>query len=1305
MSEKKNEDSNKTIRESDVGPGVMQAAGAKAEPDIEQTIAAALPRKAEDIKAAEADVALEWNIGDVILDLYEVKDIHKGGGMGLVYRVNHRGWNIDLAVKSPRADWFKTEEQKNNFVRECETWINLGLYPHTVSCYYVRTLGGIPRVFAEYIEGGSLSDWIKERRLYEGGHDKALKRILDIAIQFAWGLHYAHEQGLIHQDVKPANVMMTPDGTPKVTDFGLAKARGLAGEVAEVAPGRSVLVSTGGMTPAYCSPEQAQGKPLSRKTDIWSWGLSVLEMFTGEVTWMAGQAAAEVLESYIETGAEDEAIPKMQEPVVELLRRCFQRVPEARPEDMKEIITKLMESYQRATGEDYARPEPKAAELLADGLNNRAVSLLDLGRQEEAEKLFERALRSDLHHLEATYNRGLLLWRSARMTDDVLAKQLEEVRTTHESDWRDEYYLGMVHMERGDAESARKILEQASGQAPQEEEIQRALDVVRSSSGYWHSWVRTFEGNTSEVTCSSISPDGQSALAGSKDNKLRLWDVATGQCVRTFEGHTREVTCVSISPDGRWALSGSSDKTLRLWDLATGQCVRTFEGHFDLESVGISPDGRWALSGSTEYALKLWELATGNCVRAFGQFTGIAESVSISPDGRWALSGSKHHVKYSLRLWDLATGNCVREFVDTGYVTSVSISPDGRWALSGSRDHKLQLWELATGKFVRAFEGHIGEVRSVSISPDGRWALSGSADRTLRLWDLATGRCVRTFEGHTHIVSSVTFSPDGRWGLSGSWDKTLRLLKLKRDGCPAPLAIARPQSSAEAIRAETIVRGAVEIAKSALKQGDVSRAAAEVSRARRIPGYEKDGELRELWSLIRLRGKPKSFSGGWLRRTISGYDHDITSVSISPDGRWALSGGVLEKMLRLWDLATGQCVRTFVGHTKPVDSVSISPDGRWALSGSYDKTLRLWDLATGQCVRTFVGHTRRVRSVSISPDGRWGLSGSWDKTLRLWELTTGRCVRTCKGHTGEVESVSISPDGRWGLSGSWDNTLRLWELSTGQCVRIFEGHTREVTPGAVTPRVNPLMEQDVVREYFELSSGLPASTFQVEGYISCVSSVSISPGGRFALSASLNNAPRQWELRLWELATGRCVRTFEGHTYSAKSVSISPDGRWGVSGSIDKTLRLWNLATGECMRTFEGHTDQVNSVGISPDGRWALSGGKDKTLRLWELDWECEFPPPADWDEAARPYLESFLILHTPYAAELPQDHAPSEEEIRLALTHRGKPSWSEQEFNGLIRQLQYVGYGWLRPEGVRNELDRMTKKWKGPSATEGGKI
>ena len=198
--------------------------------DVAKIIAAPAEKDTAEIKEAEQEVPAEWKVGDVILDLYEVKQVHTGGGMGLVYRVHHKNWNMDLAVKSPRADYFMAEQQKQNFIRECETWINLGLHPNIVSSYYVRTLGGIPRVFAEYVDGGSLKDWIDNKKLYKGGKEKALERILDIAIQFAWGLHYAHEQGLIHQDVKPANVMTTKDGTVKVTDFGLAKARATAGE-------------------------------------------------------------------------------------------------------------------------------------------------------------------------------------------------------------------------------------------------------------------------------------------------------------------------------------------------------------------------------------------------------------------------------------------------------------------------------------------------------------------------------------------------------------------------------------------------------------------------------------------------------------------------------------------------------------------------------------------------------------------------------------------------------------------------------------------------------------------------------------------------------------------------------------------------------------------------------------------------------------------------------------------------------------------------------------------------------------------
>src|SRR5438105_5813813 len=161
---------------------------------------------------SDEEVPVTWKPGDVILGLYEVREVFTGGGRGLVYRIWHRGWGIDLAVKSPRPEYFRTEQDKADFEEEAKTWVNLSLHPHTVTCYYVRRLGGVPRVFAEYVAGGSLAQWIQSRKLYSGGHEKALARILDIGIQVAWGLQQAHEHGLVHRAVKPGNMLLTLDG-------------------------------------------------------------------------------------------------------------------------------------------------------------------------------------------------------------------------------------------------------------------------------------------------------------------------------------------------------------------------------------------------------------------------------------------------------------------------------------------------------------------------------------------------------------------------------------------------------------------------------------------------------------------------------------------------------------------------------------------------------------------------------------------------------------------------------------------------------------------------------------------------------------------------------------------------------------------------------------------------------------------------------------------------------------------------------------------------------------------------------------
>jgi WD40 repeat protein len=282
-----------------------------------------------------------------------------------------------------------------------------------------------------------------------------------------------------------------------------------------------------------------------------------------------------------------------------------------------------------------------------------------------------------------------------------------------------------------------------------------------------------------------------------------------------------------------------------------------------------------------------------------------------------------------------------------------------------------------------------------------------------------------------------------------------------------------------------------------------------------------------------------------------------------------------------------------------------------------------------------------VRSVGFSPDGRFALSGSWDQTLRLWGVASGQCLQTFKGHTMSVSSVWLSPDGRFALSGSkGEETVRPLETTTGRRLKF---------------------------------------------------------GCRIAL-------PGSWDqtLRLWEVATGHSLRTFEGHTEFVTCVCFSPDGRFALSGDDDAALRLWELATGRCLRTLTGHTNSVRSVCFSPDGRFALSGSEDHTLRLWELDWELEAPEPTLWDEGARPYLDTFLTCHTPYAGGLSEEHEPTDEEVRLALTRKGKPVWTDNDFDNLLQTLGCVGYGWLSPEGVREVLEEMTRVWQGPTPLPG---
>jgi WD40 repeat protein/serine/threonine protein kinase len=1195
-------------------------------------------------------------LGDVVLGLYEVLGVAGEGGMGVVYRVHHREWDIDLAVKRPKPGHLNGEAGKAAFVREAHTWIGLGLHPHVCACHYVRVLGGVPWLFAEYVEGGTLEDLVRDQRLYAGGPPAALERMLTLSLQFAGGLSYAHARGVVHQDVKPANLLVGADGLAKVSDFGLSRAASRsslpAGDTLCIDP----QVSFMGMTPAYRSPEQAragaQSGPraprLSGATDVWSLGVSVLELFVGHMPSADGQAAGQVLAHLVAHGADVAIIPAPPAALVELLGRCFHFDPSGRP-SMADVAGELEVIYSHHVGRPASSVLARSTRLLAGELSNRALSLLDLGMAEEAERSWANALDQDPHNPEATYNQGLHQWRKGAITDDELVRRMEAVRDSQPDRHHVEYLLALVHLERGVPEAADGLLSSAEANGGTGVEMawarRLAADALERAR---HLPVLDTQG---KITSVAITSDANVALTGGSDGTAKLWDLTSGHCLRTLtcdqESTRRQLpanVAVALTADGRVALV-AGNVTVRLYELSSQRSPRTFDSS---GALALTPDGHRAVVGN-----RVLDLPSGRWRRTLAQ-EGVVNSVALTPDGYFALTGGDYEVDIDdereiAQLWHLDSGCCLSrlEGVRPLDCDSVDVSADGRLALTGGAPP--QLWDLGSGRCLRSLEGVGDYACSVAITPDGRIALTGTARGTVRLWELSSGRCLRTLDGHVTPVRSIALTSDGRFALTGSTDGMARLWDLDTAGQPAPFAYFHPRVPHVADLLEAGLRMLLAGVDRMNDQRSYAQAGARLRMLRQGRGYERDPTILERWRRAGAGARRRDLLALWLRGPLEGHFERVGSIAVGPDCERVLTvswgTSALPWIAQLWDLPSGRYLHALGGQTHGVSSAALTPDGCFALTGALDGSVRVWELSSRRWVGTLAGHTGTVDSIAVTRDGRLALTAGRD-SVRLWDLANRRCLRVLAQQTGSVRAVALTSDGRHALIGSdtgpdgTERAVALWDLESGRCVRPFPGSLRGAT------------------------------------------SVALTPDGRLALAGGDLGRPSRWRgsAELWDLPGERCLRTLDGHDKTVVSVAMSSDGRVALTGDGTGTARLWDLASGRCLRTFAGHPQRAEQVALSGDARFALTGGSGHTLRLWELDWDYEFPEACDWDEGAASLLETFLRARVPYAEPLSED----------GPLRRGTPSWDTADFDTLLVGLAEGGYGWLRPEGVHRQLQRM---------------
>ena len=530
----------------------------------------------------------------------------------------------------------------------------------------------------------------------------------------------------------------------------------------------------------------------------------------------------------------------------------------------------------------------------------------------------------------------------------------------------------------------------------------------------------TLTGHIGDVRAMAVAPDGSwlVTVSGLLDERVRIWDAATGKERATLTGHIGGVHAVAVAPDGSWLAAGGHDGMVRIWDAATGKERAILTGHIGgVHAVAVAPDGSWLAAGGDDGMVRIWDAATGKERAILTGHIGSVHAVAVAPDGSWlAAAGGRALEDQTVRIWDAATGRVRATLTGTGRVRAVAVAPDGSWLAAVGDDGMVGIWDAATGKERATLTGHIGGVHAVAVAPDGSWLVTGGGreDRTARIWDTATGQERVTLTGHIGGgVRAVAVAPDGSRlvtvsGLSDEkvriWDAATGRVRATLTGTGSVTAVAvAPDGS-------WLVTGG---------------------------GWEEFGE----------RGRVRIWDAatGRVRATLTSHLRYVHTVAVAPDGSWLAAVGARGRA-RIWDAATGQERATLTGHSGGmwdtltshigyVRAAAVAPDGSWlAVVGARGRA-RIWDAATGRVRATLTSYLPYVRAVAVAPDGSWLVTvggREWgDQTVRIWDAATGRVRATLTG-TGGVTAVAVAPDGSWLAAGGEDGTIRIWQAVTWQ---------------------------------------------------------------------------------------------------------------------------------------------------------------------------------------------------------------------------------------------------------------------------------
>ena len=506
-------------------------------------------------------------------------------------------------------------------------------------------------------------------------------------------------------------------------------------------------------------------------------------------------------------------------------------------------------------------------------------------------------------------------------------------------------------------------------------------------------FLRAIAAHEGQVYSVAFAPQGDLILSSGQDGTVRLWNVATSKCEKTIETNVNWSLACGLSHDGKRVVTGSDGASVYLWDLMKPTKPKSLEYTGNVWATAFSPNDRLLVTASDDRKLRLWDAETHECLKTLLDHQNRVWLAAFSSDGEMLASCSDDQ---TLKLWTVETGNCVstlKTYSDA--VMALALSPDGTMLVNGSEDGYVRLWNRETGKVTHTLAAHTSVVGAVAFSADGQQFASGSDDETVRLWDSSTGKCLRTFWGHAGWVNAVAFDPEGRYLASSSHDQTVRWWDMHSGECLKTLKGHRQRVKAIAFSPDG-----------------------------RLLASGSDDQMIWLWDA----------KTGRCVKTIEAHQSGVLSLDFvinRESNGYLLASGSADQMVKIWNVwwddqeegPVMDCVQRLAGHEGAVRSLAFGPGGEWLVSGGTDRVVKQWQVSTGECLQTMSWHDEVVWAVACCPlaDGAAGVvSGSGDGTIRLWAVDSGDCVRVMRSQR-PYEEMTIT--GATGLSDAQRKTL------------------------------------------------------------------------------------------------------------------------------------------------------------------------------------------------------------------------------------------------------------------------------------------